>query len=98
MNVSTRFLTCEPNFNATENYVDEADRFYENPNLWLRTHFPPNGTLPSHIVGYDVLVPWISDILSRYKPLYRIFHTSFPSERVGKYVIIHERVDVKSVD
>lgn len=95
MPVPARFLTCEPNFNNTKNYIDEADRFYESPNVWLRSQYPPNGTLPSHIVSFDVLIPRISDILSRYKPLYRIFHTSFPSERVGKYVIIHERVDLR---
>ena len=34
-NISIQFLTCEPNFNQRENYVDEADLFFENPSGWL---------------------------------------------------------------
>jgi hypothetical protein len=65
VNVTAKFLTCEPNFNGTSYYIDEADQFYNNPGLWIRTHYPPNGTLPSHIICFDVLKPMISDILSR---------------------------------
>lgn len=65
MNVTTRFLTCEPNFNKTENYVDEADEFYKDPNMWLRHRVPPNSTLPTHLILYDNLVPTLSSILSR---------------------------------
>lgn len=93
-NVSVRFLTCEPNLADDALYKDEADRFYENPNAWLRTEFPPTGPLPSHIVTFDTLVPAISNILSRYKPLYRFAHTSVPlSSRIGHHVIVHQRVD-----
>ncbi|KAJ8939795.1 hypothetical protein NQ314_010999 [Rhamnusium bicolor] len=59
------FLTCLPNLSKVENYVDEADVFYETPNQWLMQNYPPNGTLPSHIISYDVMVPSITDILSR---------------------------------
>lgn len=65
MNVTTRFLTCEPDFSGRTDYVDEADRFYKNPSVWLRTEYPPNGTLPTHIINFDSLIPSISDILSR---------------------------------
>lgn len=28
-NVTMRFLSCEPNFDSKENYLDEADQFYK---------------------------------------------------------------------
>jgi phosphatidylinositol glycan class B len=92
VNVTAKFLTCEPNFNGTSYYIDEADQFYNNPGLWIRTHYPPNGTLPSHIICFDVLKPMISDILSRYKTTHEIAHSSFPSGRVGYNVLINERI------
>lgn len=64
-NVTTKFLTCEPNLENKEKYVDEAEQFYNNPNVWLRMNYPPDGNLPSHIVTFDSLVPSIKDILSR---------------------------------
>lgn len=66
VNVTTRFLTCVPNLSKVDDYVDEADSFYNNPPVWLRQNFPPTGTLPSHIIMFDVLEPHLSDILSRY--------------------------------
>lgn len=66
VNVSARFLTCEPNFDKTvNNYIDEADQFYNNPSIWLRKNYPANGTLPSHVICFDVLKPFISDLMSR---------------------------------
>ncbi|XP_074034783.1 phosphatidylinositol glycan anchor biosynthesis class B [Leptinotarsa decemlineata] len=93
VNVTTRFLTCTPNFNKIDNYVDEADLFYENPNGWLRQNYPPNGTLPTHIICFDILQPNIRDILSRYRQTHEIFHTDFPTSRTGKFVLIHRRLD-----
>ncbi|CAH1112261.1 unnamed protein product [Psylliodes chrysocephalus] len=95
VNVSTRFLTCLPNFNNIDNYIDEADSFYENPNRWLISNYPPNGTLPSHIICYDVLQQSITNILNRYKLTHEIFHTSVPiSSRIGRYVVIYKRIDL----
>ena len=39
-NISMRFLTCEPNFKKVENYLDEADLFYQEPMKWIRSHLP----------------------------------------------------------
>lgn len=70
VNVSTRFLKCEPNLNSptsdeTVLYQDETESFYENPNKWLHIEYPPTGALPSHIISFDVLIPRLSSILSR---------------------------------
>ncbi|XP_076260440.1 phosphatidylinositol glycan anchor biosynthesis class B [Rhynchophorus ferrugineus] len=93
VNVTARFLTCNPNLNNISSYVDEADAFYHNPNAWLRNNYPPNSNLPSHIICYDNLLPIIgSDVLTRYKKIKEFFHTNFPvSSRMGRYVLLYER-------
>lgn len=66
INVTTRFLTCNPNLGNIQGYIDEADQFYTNPNAWLKQNYPKDDLLPSHIICFEVLVPQIStDILSR---------------------------------
>lgn len=65
VNVTTRFLTCNPNFDNANIKNDEVTQFYNSPNKWLRKNYPPNGTLPSHIITFNNLSPLISDILSR---------------------------------
>lgn len=95
-NVSMRFLTCEPNFNNEQNYLDEADKFYEAPMSWIRKNLPvhPVTALPSHVVVFDTLAPKISDFLSIYKPLEVFFHSDhLVSSRGGKNVILFERID-----
>ena len=95
-NVSMRFLTCEPNFNKEENYLDEAEKFYEAPMSWIRKNLPvhPVSALPTHVVVFDTLVPKISDFLSIYKPLEVFFHSDhLVSSRGGKNIILYERVD-----
>ncbi|GAB6022258.1 hypothetical protein CHUAL_006389 [Chamberlinius hualienensis] len=52
LNVSVRFLTCEPNFEKMANYVDEADLFYANQSLFMENHFK-DLELPQLIVTYD---------------------------------------------
>lgn len=49
-----RFLECPPDL-GEEGYFDEADRFYEDPLLWLRTSFPYKSSLPTHLVLFNVL-------------------------------------------
>lgn len=49
-----RFLECPPDL-GDEAYVDDADRFYDNPLHWLRTSFPYKSSLPTHLVLFDVL-------------------------------------------
>lgn len=49
-----RFLECPPDL-GDEGHSDEADRFYDDPLLWLRTSFPYQSSLPTHLVLFDVL-------------------------------------------
>lgn len=98
-NISMRFLTCEPNFNNEQNYLDEADKFYEAPMSWIRKNLPvhPVTALPTHVVVFDTLAPKIQDFLSIYKPLEVFFHSDhLVSSRGGKNVILFERIDQAS--
>ncbi|XP_060527304.1 GPI mannosyltransferase 3 [Cylas formicarius] len=96
VNVTTRFLTCNPNINEVHGYVDETDYFYKNPNGWLRQNYPPKEPLPSHIICFDNLLPIIGgDILTRYKRIKQIFHCNIPvSSRIGRFVLVYERLDL----
>lgn len=71
-----RFLTCEPNLKQQQNFKDEADRFYDAPMHWLRSHIPmhPRTALPSHVVLFDSLSDKISEFLTNYKLLHNIEH------------------------
>lgn len=49
-----RFLECPPDL-GEEGYVDEAQRFYDDPLHWLQTSFPYKSSLPTHLILFDVL-------------------------------------------
>ncbi|ELU03730.1 hypothetical protein CAPTEDRAFT_107850 [Capitella teleta] len=78
-NISLRFLTCEPNLDLVANYTDESDVFYEDPVAWLNKTYATS-SLPSHIVMFDVLLPRVSDFISRnsYEKCAEFFHSHFP--------------------
>ncbi|XP_034385354.1 GPI mannosyltransferase 3 isoform X2 [Cyclopterus lumpus] len=87
-----RFLECPPDL-GEEGYVDEADRFYDDPLHWLRTSFPYKSFLPTHLVLFDVLEKDISVFLqgNKFVRTAEIFHTHFPEGRVGGSIFIYER-------
>ena len=50
-----RFLDCTPS--KQPGYIDEADRFYKNPQSWLSETFnKERENLPSHLIFFDVLL------------------------------------------
>ncbi|XP_070511275.1 GPI mannosyltransferase 3 isoform X2 [Cardiocondyla obscurior] len=55
LNTSIRFLTCEPNLNNIEDYVDEADQFFTNPAAWLSNNYINNkkATAPTYVIAFD---------------------------------------------
>ncbi|XP_061622156.1 GPI mannosyltransferase 3-like isoform X2 [Phyllopteryx taeniolatus] len=85
-----RFLECPPNL-GQPGYVDEADRFYNDPLLWLRTSFPNVQSRPTHLVLFDVLEKEISAFLQDYIKTADIFHTHFHQGKVGGRIFIYER-------
>ncbi|KAF7660589.1 hypothetical protein LDENG_00279220 [Lucifuga dentata] len=87
-----RFLECPPNL-GEEGYVDEAERFFDDPLHWLRVSFPYKSSLPTHLVLFDVLEKEISMFLqgNKFVKTAEMFHTHFPEGRVGRSIFIYER-------
>jgi len=87
VNATLEFLKCPPNLSGTENYVDEADVFYQQPSTWLEKNVE---TPPTYLVFFDVLANQISNYLSNnnYQLVHNFFHTDLPEGRIGKYVLI----------
>lgn len=86
-----RFLTCEPNLNQEEDYKDEAEIFYEDPEDWLKKEYKQQKTsLPSHLVYFNTLHFDISVFLSQsgYRQCGKFFHTHLPEGRLGSHVIV----------
>lgn len=90
-----RFLSCEPNFENDENYIEEAELFYADPRNWLSMNYGSNETssLPSHIVMFDTLYPSVSSFLTQYnyKKCFSAFHSHFAQGRIGELVFIYCR-------
>ncbi|KAL1007283.1 hypothetical protein UPYG_G00084510 [Umbra pygmaea] len=91
--IKLRFLECPPDFTGDETYVDEAERFFDDPHRWLMTSFPYKSMLPSHLVFFDVLEQEISAFLNgnTFVRSTEIFHTHFPEGRVGKSILVYKR-------
>lgn len=90
-NISMRFLTCEPNLKDADDYRDEADIFYEDPEHWLKVEYKQQKQpLPSHLIYFNTLQLDISLFLSQsgYKQCGKFFHTHLPEGKVGSHVIV----------
>ncbi|WYZ40040.1 hypothetical protein EsH8_IV_000381 [Colletotrichum jinshuiense] len=67
-----RALTCEPPLhtepNSPErlNYRDEADRFYDDPQLFMSTELWPLAAeeIPRYIVGFEGIEPWLLEFFN----------------------------------
>lgn len=90
-NVSMRFLTCEPNLNQRNDYKDEAEIFFLDPNKWLIDEYKCKGCkLPTHIVYFNSLEENIFEFLmqNRYQKCAQYFHSHIPGGRIGSHVIV----------
>ena len=98
LNITTRFLHCDPDFTNNAKYIEESVRFYRNPLLWLEKEYPQEVELanPTHIICFDVLLPTIKKFLDsrRYMETVRLFHGVLVPPKVGNYLLIFERTDV----
>ncbi|XP_017765926.1 PREDICTED: GPI mannosyltransferase 3 [Eufriesea mexicana] len=93
VNVSTRILTCEPNFTNDTNYIDEADMFFANPMHWLNENYNSNKntTIPNYLILFDNIVPKIGRFLKHYQLLSEVFYAHFPQSNYGKYIYIYKQ-------
>ncbi|CAL7934407.1 unnamed protein product [Xylocopa violacea] len=92
VNVSTRILTCEPNFTNDTSYVDEADVFFSNPMQWLDRNYDINEsvTIPKYVVLFDNIVQKISRFLKHYQLTSQIFYAHFPQSNYAKYIYVYK--------
>ncbi|KAM3877003.1 GPI mannosyltransferase 3 [Diretmus argenteus] len=90
--IRMRSLECLPDL-GQEDYVDEAQRFFDYPLHWLKISFPYKSSLPTHLVFFDVLEKEVSLFLegNNFVRRAKIFHTHFPEGRVGGNIFIYER-------
>lgn len=100
VNISTRFLTCEPNLRNEYNYKDEAEMFFHNPIKWLDENFPEDDIclLPSHIVYFSDVKPLIRRFLDKYNytVIESFFHTHVSLGRQSQFIEIAERIKDKN--
>lgn len=92
-NISMRFLTCHPNIENKDDYIDEADDFYKVPDKWLRSHLPsyPRTAMPTHLVLFEQLSEKITEFLNQYQIINTIFYAEYFTERTGRHILIYER-------
>lgn len=91
VNVSMRFLTCEPNLQHIKNYTDEAEVFFQDPRGWLLKEYQfTDRQFPTHIVYFSSLQVQINDVLVQngFKQCAVFFHTHFPDGRVSSHVTV----------
>lgn len=94
VNSSIRFLTCEPNLNNIENYVDEADQFFANATAWLDDNYVNNEkvSLPTYVIVFDTIESKISKFLRMYKLTAKVFHTYFPEPNYGEHILLYKHI------
>ncbi|CAL1542889.1 unnamed protein product [Lymnaea stagnalis] len=91
LNVTMRFLTCEPNLLGHTNYTEEADQFYQDPKAWLLKEYSSSKRVwPTHLVYFNTLHNEILSVLTQggYKLCEQFFHTHVPEGRVGESVFV----------
>lgn len=80
MNVTARYLSCDP-FNHP-NATYEAEAFFNNPLRWWKTEYSTKQT-PTLVVLFDKLRGRVENILSGYSLLHELPHT-----QVYHYLIV----------
>jgi phosphatidylinositol glycan class B len=95
-------LTCEPPLHIPANsperatYRDEADRFYDNPGLFLRTEInTTDRQLPRYLVGFEGIESYLADYCGvemqgrRLRERWRGFNSHWhdDSRRKGKVIV-----------
>ncbi|EFX79028.1 hypothetical protein DAPPUDRAFT_197829 [Daphnia pulex] len=86
-----QFLTCPPNLNHLKNYVDEADKFYDNPTDWFIDN--PSLSFTNYFVFFDVLLDSISAHLgfNGFHLIGNFFHADIAQGRVGRHVLVFKK-------
>lgn len=89
LNITTRYLSCEPPLNASGTTY-EAETFFNNPQRWWRQETALRQA-PDLLVLYDRLKGRIESILTGYNLLHEIPHTQFPEGEVSENLLIYQK-------
>nr|XP_026498291.1 GPI mannosyltransferase 3 [Vanessa tameamea]XP_026498292.1 GPI mannosyltransferase 3 [Vanessa tameamea]XP_026498293.1 GPI mannosyltransferase 3 [Vanessa tameamea] len=89
MNVSTRYLNCDP---PAASHTYEAEAFYHNPQRWWRSVYATRQT-PFLVVLFDVLQGRVEDLLKGYKLIHELPHTQYPEGEVGEKVLVYQKIE-----
>ena len=91
MNASLKFLACPPNLNDIDNYIDEADVFYQNPSKWLSINV--SSAPPDYLIFYDALLNLVSNFIAsnKYILIGNYFHTDVDQGRVSQRILVFQR-------
>lgn len=94
VNTTMRFLTCEPNRDNVDDYVDEADEFFASPAAWLEDNYVNDRVvaLPVYVIVFDNVAAKITKFLDAYELIAKVFHTHFPQSNYGRYVLLYRRM------
>lgn len=89
VNVSTKFLQCEPPL--SEMHFDESEQFFGNPNKWLNDNWDDNNK-PTHIAIFDTIQNSIISFLNNkgYKKSNEILHSIFIEKNNGRFILVYK--------
>ncbi|XP_068623014.1 GPI mannosyltransferase 3 isoform X2 [Battus philenor] len=88
INVTTRYLNCDPPRVPGESY--ESETFYNNPERWWKTEYAQKQT-PNLVVLFDVLYGRVENLLKGYKLIHELPHSMRPKDEVGGKVLVFEK-------
>ncbi|KAJ0172779.1 hypothetical protein K1T71_011918 [Dendrolimus kikuchii] len=94
MNVTTRYLNCDPPINKSGE-VTEAEAFFNNPQRWWRNEYSTR-QLPTVVVLFDRLKGRVENILGGYRLIQELPHTQFPEGEVGEKVLVYRKTEMNS--
>lgn len=97
--VTLRHLDCSPNFTNQTNFVDEADRFYEDPAAFVRKHDWETqwNKQPTFLVMYEGtveqrLLPILkSNGFTKVQRIFHMFNPEMLDRRMNKYVTYYAK-------
>ncbi|XP_052744510.1 hemicentin-1 [Bicyclus anynana] len=89
MNVTTRYLNCDPPLRGEST---EQEAFYNNPQRWWRLEHSTRQT-PSLVVLFDVLRGRVEELLKGYRLLHDLPHTQFPEGEVGERLLVYQKIE-----
>lgn len=96
LNVSARYLNCDPPINKTGE-ITEAEAFFNNPQRWWRNEYSTK-QLPTLVVLFDRLRGRVETLLSGYSLIHELPHTQFPEGEVGEKVLVYRKTERRPVD